>query len=167
MNWLLASIIASAVAAGMPLLLTEVVLHYRYQAGPELASFAHKRRLLRLATCAVWAAIALWFTLDIANVAAGRRSFVIAGVNVVAFATLFFAFAARILWPAEPNVAPPATRPAVTAAMHFTRRDLVAASIFVAAVLGAALITFVSSDNDAGYRAKGVVLVIGGLGLLL
>jgi hypothetical protein len=169
MNWLAASILAAALAGGAPLLLTEAVLYYRRQAGHELVSFARKRRLLRLATCAVWAAIALWFTLDYANVAAGRRSFVISAVNVVAFANLFFTFAAGILWPARPNAAvPAATQPAVTASrLQLTRRELVGAGIFVAALLATALVAFVSSGNDAGYRAKSVVLMVGGLGLLL
>ena len=169
MSWLLTSILASALAAGAPLLLTEAVLHNRNQAGHELVSFAHRRRLLRLATGVAGAAIALWFTLDFASVAAGRRSFVIAGVNVAVFASLFFAFAAGILWPGEPvTTTNTATRPAITAArLPLTRRELVGMSIFVTVVLGAALMAFVSSDNDAGYRAKSVVLMIGGVGLLL
>ena len=169
MNWLTASIISSALAAGAPLLLTEAVLYYRNQAGHELVSFAHRRRLLRLATGVVCAAIALWFTLDLPNVAAGRRSFVITGVNVAVFAGLFFAFAARILWPVEPStITNTATRPAITASrLQLTRREVVGMSIFVTVVLGAAVMAFISSDNDAGYRAKSVVLMIGGVGLLL
>ena len=159
MDWLSASIGATIVVSGAPLLLGEV---FARAGGGWPEGGQRSRRALWAATGAVWLAFGLWFLLDRPAVAAGERPFAVAIANLLAFAFLFFAFAARAfsLDHRQREGATPAESPPVSSAPadHLAPSELRAARTFVsfALLLGAALLF--TSDNDIGYRLKGALM---------
>lgn len=151
MTWLLGSIAASLIAGCGPLLMVESVSAIR-----RLPILDAPRRRLRVATAIALSLVGTWLVIDRDAVAAGMRSFPVAGVAATMFAVLFVTLGYPILQRAAvtPGLIPPSTP---SAALLRSRWD---AAVLVA--LLASLAAFGMSPNDLGYRIKGLAIVLAG-----
>jgi hypothetical protein len=119
------------------------------------------RRRLVIVTFGAWAIFAIWFWLDVAAIAQGRRSFPITLANLAAFAILFVAGTGPVLGAASQLPAASAPGRVIRGpAVPSNARAL--AYAFVGATLSLAIGTLTASSNDIGYRLKGALLIAGG-----
>ena len=163
------SAFAMIFTSSMPLLFVEVFT--RARRSPRDAEFNRHYRRLWLATGVVWAAFALWFSLDSQAIAAFRRPFVVTGANVLIFVVLFFGFAAKIAWPPQPSGLEP--RPDETEAQRTliqepsieqpSRAALLIARVFVVVCLILVLAVLLTSKNSVGHRVKGMAFIVIGV----
>jgi hypothetical protein len=171
-EWFPFSIVATVVVSGGALIVGEALARGAKRADDAVrAALRPQLGRLRWATALVLCAFAVWFLVDHPAIAAGRRPFHVAIANLVAFGLLFATCVGplmRTLEQGQPVAARGApVRPRHTIIRHAPAGTLLASHTFVAILLSLALASWWDSTNDAGYRLKGLLLIVVGAAFYL